>query len=127
MVGRYVSLERIIEETKEDYYRAIKESSAGWLQGRHDIIPWWDYFLSTLRMGYRELAERVEKSSSVGRKTQLIEQAIFSQSDPFTLGDIQNLHPSASAQLIKKVLAGLKRQGKVRLEGKGRGAKWTRR
>jgi Fic family protein len=126
MVGRYVSLERIIEETKEDYYLVLKEASAGWHQGRHDINPWWDYFLSTLRLGYRELAERVERSGSMGGKTQLIEQAILSQSDPFTLSDIQNLHPSVSLQLVKKILARIKREGKIRLEGKGRGAKWMK-
>jgi hypothetical protein len=39
-VGRYVSVERIIEQTKDEYYATLKESSDGWHEGRHDVQPW---------------------------------------------------------------------------------------
>jgi len=42
----------------------------------------------------------------------------------FTLGDLAAQVPAASPQLIKKVLAEMKQQGKVRLFGRGRGARW---
>lgn len=32
-VGRYISLERILEETKEDYYRTLEASSKHWHEG----------------------------------------------------------------------------------------------
>ena len=40
-VGRYISLERIVEESKETYYEALYKSSQGWHEGRHDLRPWW--------------------------------------------------------------------------------------
>lgn len=43
-VGRYISLERIFEETKEGYYETLEASSQGWHQGQHDVKPWLDYF-----------------------------------------------------------------------------------
>jgi Fic family protein len=53
-VGRYISHERIVEETKESYYEALYKSSIGWHRGEHDIFPWFHYLLSTFRMAYRE-------------------------------------------------------------------------
>src|SRR5205823_4851951 len=37
-VGRYISLERLIEENKDRYYETLEESSQGWHEGKHD--PW---------------------------------------------------------------------------------------
>jgi Fic family protein len=47
-VGRYISLERIVEESKETYYDALYKSSQGWHEGKHDLRPWWNYFLGML-------------------------------------------------------------------------------
>jgi Fic family protein len=56
-VGRYVSLERIVEQSKESYYEALQTSSVGWHEGSHDLMPWLQYFLSTIHTAYRELEE----------------------------------------------------------------------
>ena len=58
-VGRYISLERIIEQNKESYYEVLQTSSVGWQDGSHDIMPWFHYFLSTIHTAYREFEERV--------------------------------------------------------------------
>jgi len=57
-VGRYISLERIIEQSKENYYGALQTSSVGWHDGSHDIMPWFQYFLSTIHTAYHEFEER---------------------------------------------------------------------
>ena len=38
-VGRYISLERIIEQSRETYYEALERSSRGWHEDRHDPHP----------------------------------------------------------------------------------------
>ena len=48
VVGRYISLERLFEETKESYCETLEASSQGWLQGRHDVKHWLDYFWGAL-------------------------------------------------------------------------------
>jgi Fic family protein len=58
-VGRYISLERIIEQSKESYYQALQTSSVRWHDGSHDIMPWVQYFLSTIHSAYRDFEERV--------------------------------------------------------------------
>jgi Fic family protein len=60
-VGRYISLERIVEQSKESYYEALQTSSIGWHDGSHDIMPWFHYFLSTIHTAYREFEERLER------------------------------------------------------------------
>lgn len=57
-VGRYISLERLVEETKQDYYDTLARSSEGWHEGRHDLTPWLNYYLAIVRRAYLELAGR---------------------------------------------------------------------
>jgi hypothetical protein len=50
-------------------------------------------------------------------------QNVLAQVEQFTLGDLAAQLPSASPQLIKKVLAELKKQDRIRLVGRGRAAR----
>ncbi len=124
-VGKYVSLERIIEENKNEYYGALKKSSQGWHEAKHDPLPWVHFFLSTLRLTYRELTQKVEITESVTTgKGEIIEKIILSQSGTFTLRELQIQYPNISTQMIKKVLSDLKKNKKLSLIGRGPGAKW---
>jgi Fic family protein len=123
-VIRYISLERIVEESKEDYYRILKLCSQGWHEGKSEILPWWNYFLSTLRRAYKEFESQVESVEARPAKSDLVRRTVLGQVEPFTLADMAAQLPSASPQLIKKVLAEMKNAGQVRLAGRGRGARW---
>jgi hypothetical protein len=123
-VARYVSLERLIEESKEEYYRVLKLCSVGWHKGKNQIVPWWNYFLSMLRSGYKEFERQVASVEARPAKSDLVRQIVLAQMAPFTLADMAAQLPVASSQLIKKVLAEMKRDGRVRLAGRGRGAHW---
>lgn len=54
-VGRYISLERVIEQNKERYYETLEQSSQGWHEGRHDPWPYLRYLLFVLKTAYQEL------------------------------------------------------------------------
>jgi len=123
-VTRYVSLERLIEQSKEDYYGVLAECSQGWHEGKNDLLPWWNYFLSTFRRAYKEFERQMESTEARPAKSDLVRQTVLAQVEQFTLGDLVAQLPSASTQLIKKILAELKKQGKIRLVGRGRGARW---
>jgi len=123
-VARYISLERLIEESKEDYYAILAGCSRGWHEGKNEITPWWNYFLSLLRRAYKEFERQVESAQARTAKSDLVRQTVLAQVEHFTLGDLAAQLPAASPQLIKKVLAKLKNQGKIRLVGRGRGARW---
>lgn len=124
-VARYVSLERLVEQSKEDYYGVLAECSQGWHEGKNDLNPWWNYFLSVLRLAYKEFERQVESTEARPAKSDLVRQTVLAQVEQFTLGDLAAQMPSASTQLIKKILTELKKQGKIRLVGRGRGARWA--
>ena len=124
LVARYISLERLIEESKEDYYRVLKVCSQGWHEDKNEIVPWWNYFLSTLRAAYKEFERQVESVEARPAKSDLVRQTVLGQVEPFTLADMAAQLPAASSQLIKKVLAEMKKAGHARLTGRGRGARW---
>ncbi len=119
-----MSLERLVEESKEEYYRVLKLCSEGWHEGKNEIVPWWNYFLGTLRSAYKEFEHQVESVGSRPAKSDLIRQTALAQIEPFTLADMVAQLPAASPQLIKKVLSEMKQAGRVRLVGRGRGARW---
>ena len=123
-VARYVSLERLVEQSKEEYYGVLAECSQGWHEGKNAVVPWWNYFLSVLRLAYKEFERQVESTEARPAKSDLVRQTVLAQVEQFTLGDLAAQLPSASTQLIKKILAELKKQGKIRLVGRGRGARW---
>ncbi len=120
----YISLERLIEESKEEYCRVLKLCSQGWYEGKNEIVPWWNYFLSTLRAAYKEFERQVESVEARPAQSDLVRQTVLAQMVPFTLADMAAQLPAASSQPIKKVLAQMKKAGQTRLVGRGRGARW---
>jgi len=124
-VGAYISLERLIEQRKQEYYDSLAASSVGWHDARHDLLPWLGYMLSIAREAYDEMANRFEHVKVAGGKQALIRRIVSSQLTPFTLAQLSAQVPSVSRPTIKKVLAELRREGVVELEGRGRGARWT--
>ena len=123
-VSRYVSLERLIEESKEDYYRVLDECSLQWGEGQNQILPWWNYFLGIVRFGYKDFALKIENAAARPAKSDLAQTIILDQTGEFTLNDIVAQAGSISPQLIKKVLAKMKLAGRVQLKGRGRSARW---
>lgn len=123
-VCRFISLERLTEERKEDYYAALGRCSQGWHEEKNEIAPWWNVFLGIVRSAYQAFEEQVTSAKSRPAKSELVRRAALAQPDSFTLADIAADVSAASPQLIKKVLAGLKRSGEVQLVGRGRGAVW---
>jgi Fic family protein len=125
-VCRYVSLERLIEENREDYYESLKRSSTGWHEGKSDPTPWWNHSLSMLREAYREFSERVEKAAGSLGKSDLVRLEIERREGPFSLADLRKSLPSVSPALIKKILLEMKKGGGLILTGRGRGSRWER-
>lgn len=124
IVPRFISLERLIEESREDYYRVLAECSEGWHEGANEIIPWWNYFLSIIHRAYKEFESQLASVEARPAKSELIRQTVLDQVGQFTLSDLKAQLPSVSPQLIKKVLASMKQTEQVRLSGRGRGARW---
>jgi len=138
-VGRYISLERVFEESRETYYQSLEASSQRWHEAEHDVNPWMNYFWGVLLRAYGEFEERVGVvGGGKGSKTQQVIAAVGRRGMPFRISELEKDCPGVSRDMIRHVLRELKRQGKVRVTGKlkrqgkvrvtgrGRGARWHR-
>lgn len=125
-VGRYISLERIVEQSKETYYESLEASSQGWHERAHDPLPWMTYLWGVLVRAYREFEERVGTiRAGRGAKTDLIEQAVRRRTRPFAITDIEAECPGVSRDMVRHVLQRLRDDGKLVVRGTGRGARWV--
>ena len=126
-VGRYISLERIIENTRESYYETLKTSSQNWHEGNHNIIPWITYFLSTMLAAYDDFERRANVVvSGRGSKTEIIVKTIENFIGNFTIGDIEKACPLVSRDMIRHVFKQLREKNKIEAISKGRYAKWRK-
>jgi Fic family protein len=125
-VGRYISLERVVEDSRETYYEALEASSKGWHESSHDPFPWMTYFWGVLIRAYAEFEDRVgEIRTARGAKTQLIRDAVARRIGSFAISELAADCPGISRVMIQEVLRRLRGEGALGLIGRGRGAKWV--
>jgi Fic family protein len=127
-VGRFISIEKLIEQSKETYYDALGSSTVGWHEGQHDLQPWLSYFFGVITAAYRELEPRAEVvTSGRGSKAELVKGFVRSNiSDNFTFAEVKRAAPGVSDEYIRQVLRELRDNGIIRGTGAGRGAAWHR-
>ncbi len=126
-VGRYVSIERIIEMNKERYYETLEESSRRWHEGKHDPWPYVNYLFYVLKEAYREFERRAgEMGARRGEKSETVLAVIERQPVPFSTSELQRACPGVSLDMIRHLLSELKKQGRVECLGRGRNARWRR-
>jgi Fic family protein len=127
-VGRYISLEQVIEETKEGYYDTLFRSSQGWHEAHHDLRPFWDYFIGVVLLrAYRLFEERVGAVSGArGAKREIVIDAVEHLPVQFRYGDLERACPGVSRPTIARVLRELREGGRITLIKGGRDALWEK-
>ncbi len=123
--GRYVSLERMVEESKEDYYECLHRSSQRWHEGKHELTPWFNFLLAIIRRSYVEFEKRAgQVKAPRGAKAELVLAAIREQPGDFRLADIERACPGVGREWIRSLLTDLKAAREASCRGKGPAARW---
>ncbi|MGH6901677.1 MAG: Fic family protein [Geminicoccaceae bacterium] len=126
-VGRYISIERLIESTRESYYDILYRSSQGWHECKHDPTPWVAYLLSVFRAAYEEFARDVgELRAGRGMKTQLVLQAVAQMVGDFSISELHGRCPSVGWDMVRHVLRNERDAGRLEPIGRGRGSRWRK-
>lgn len=127
-VGKYVSFEEQINNSKGNYYEALKLSSINWQENKHSYIPFIENFLSTLYMCYKELDKRfsVVNSKKITKKAR-IEATVLNNITPISKAEICKILLDVSATTVEVVLGTMVKEGLIQIIGSGRNTKYLKR
>ena len=125
IVGKYISIEKMIESSKETYYEALQASSTGWHEENNDYIPFIIYMLGIVLASYREFSSRVRMLTTSGfTKGERIGEIIKQTVGTITKTEIMKKCPDISQITIQRALIDLQEQGKICKVGGGRYTKY---
>ena len=120
IVGKYVSMEMLIEKTKETYYEALQASSTGWHESENSYEPFVKYYLGIMLKAYNEFESRVEylKHRNLS-KPDRIKAVIDNKVGKITKKEILELCPDISRVTVERTLTDLVKSGYIAKVGAG--------
>ena len=120
IVGKYVSMEMLIEKTKETYYEALQSSSFRWHEGENDYEPFVRYYLGIMLKAYNEFESRVVhlKYRNIS-KPDRIKHVIDKKVGKITKKEIMELCPDISKVTVERTLTELVKNGYIAKVGAG--------
>lgn len=126
IVGKYISIEYLIEKTKDSYYECLQESSAGWHDEENDYAPFVQYMLGVVAAAYRDFRARVEiLIISNLSKPERITRLIQSTYGEITKSQIMEKCPDISRITVQRTLADLLESDRIIKIGGGRYTKYV--
>ena len=126
LVGKYISIERLIADSKTTYYEVLQDSSAGWHQGQNDYLPFVRYMLGIIIAAYREFTSRVDILITRGlSKPERVRELIRSTTGKTTKVQIMKQCPDISQKTVERALAELLKNGDIIKISGGRYTSYT--
>ena len=120
-VGKYISIERLIADSKESYYDALQASSIEWHEGRNDYLPFIRYMLGVIIAAYREFASRADILITKGlSKPDRVREIIRQTTGRITKAEIMRQCPDISQKTVERALTELLNQNEIVKIGGGR-------
>lgn len=121
IVGKYISIEKVIETSKDTYYEALQSSSQDWHEEKNDYAHFVRYMLGVILSAYREFSERVKVLTTSGMsKPDRIREIIKDTLGKITKTEIMNKCPDISQVTIQRTLNELVKNGNIIKVGGGR-------
>ena len=125
MVGKYISIEKIIEETKDSYYDTLEKSSTNWHNNENDYSYFVEYYLGIILNAYKEFDSRInivenKKTTAYDRIIDIFKNNII----PIDKAFITNKSPDLSETTIERTLNKLLKEDKIAKISGGRYTKY---
>ena len=121
IVGKYISLEKLIEESKDTYYEVLKECSYGWHDNKNDYAPFVSYSLGIILKAYNLFEERVIYLQHRGlSKPDRIKAVIDRKIGKISKKEIMEICPDISKVTVERTLTSLVKGGYLIKTGGGR-------
>ena len=119
----YGSLESIVEQSKEDYYLALRKTQGTLKSAKPDWQPWIEYFLGALQQHKLRLAAKIEREKIILGKLPELSLAILElarEHGRVTIADTARL-TSSNRNTVKDHIASLVKNAYLERHGAGRG------
>ena len=114
IVGKYISIEKVIEQSKETYYETLQQSSAGWHENQNDYAPFVRYLLGAILAAYREFASRVQLVATSGMsKPDRVRELIKNTLGKITKTEIMEKCPDISQATVQRTLIELQKNNEI--------------
>lgn len=121
IVGKYISIEKVIEQSKETYYETLQQSSVGWHENQNDYAPFVRYMLGVIVAAYRDFSSRVQVLVTSGMsKPDRIREIIKDTLGKITKAEIMEKCPDISQVTVQRTLIELQKKGEIIKLGGGR-------
>ncbi len=125
-VGKYISIERIIEESKETYYEVLQDSSINWHENENDYKPFVNYMLGVVVSVYKEFGSRIKLLTNPNlSKADRIRENIKNHIGTITKSELLEMNPHISDTTVQRALADLLKRGEIKKIGGGRYTKYV--
>jgi Fic family protein len=126
-IGKYISLDKIIVTSKEDYYEALRASSIGWMEGNNNPLPFIGYGLLVILKAYKTFDERAI-SIVINKKTKFeqIKQTFDNSLGYLSKSKIIELCPNVSITSIESALHQLLKLGYIEKKGSARATEYKK-
>lgn len=126
IVGKYISIEKIIEDSKDTYYGALQDSSINWHENENDYRPFVNYMLGVIIKAYKEFESRVKLLTDPGlSKAGRIREIMKEHIGTITKAELMAMNPDISDTTIQRALADLLKSGEIKKIGGGRYTKYV--
>jgi Fic family protein len=127
IAGKYISIEMIIEKTKETYYDVLEDSSTGWYENKNSYRPFVKYHLEVILSAYKEFSARVElmRNRSLS-KPERIRMLFDSTLQKLSKRKILEKCPDISESTVEVTLASLLKEGYIIKTGAGKNTAYIR-
>ncbi len=128
-VGKYISIEKQIEKTKDRYYDVLEGADVGWHEGRNDPVPFIRYMLQVILSCYTEFEDKVNLLTASGVKStsyDVVRRFVEGKIGKFTGADVLTNCPSIGRSSILAALTTLVEEGILMRYGAGRSTHYVR-
>lgn len=119
-IGKYISLENKINNSKELYYNALYESQKGWHEGNNNPLPFINYMLEIIESSYIELDEKISLLNQDLSAYEMVKRSLSNKIGRITKTEVIELLPILSPSSIEKSIHRLVKEEKLEKQGVGK-------
>lgn len=114
IVGKYISIEKLIEKSKDTYYEQLQASSYEWHDNKNDYEPFVEYYLGVVIAAYKEFSGRVQTLIESGmNKPERIREVIRKHIGKITKSQIMEKCPDISDTTVQRTLTELLKNNEI--------------